>query len=415
MTDTPKNTAPAQGNPQPAAKKSAPASTVDGATARLNSYLNPQKAADTPAAGNKQPSATAGTKDKPAAKPSNAAEKDEAGKPPAKKTPPADKGADKPNKGAADGGQPEDEDVDGQPSEAEDDAQTDETEGDADEGAEDGQPEGDDADGQSEDGGESDPESLHTVHVDGEEIEVTYEELVSGYQREADYRKKTQELAREKREVLAEKEAIKDMPEKRKQYEEGAAKFTDKAMFVLAALEKRFMPQPPSQELLASNPTEYLKQKEAHTEALQFSAAVYNELRGLEAKRKEEHKGAVAKGRQELYKVLPEMADTAARQRLTDYIRGLGYTDAQMAEEADHRLFLLAEKARRWDALQERKRDLKPKTPVSKVVKSTTAPPAKKAVEEKQRRDAKTIHKKQGTVDTAAAALAKAGVIQRRT
>ena len=49
--------------------------------------------------------------------------------------------------------------------------------------------------------------NLHTVKVDGQEQQVSLEELQSGYQRQADYTRKTQELGRE-RERLAQGEAI---------------------------------------------------------------------------------------------------------------------------------------------------------------------------------------------------------------
>ena len=46
-----------------------------------------------------------------------------------------------------------------------------------------------------------------TVTVDGEQMDVSQSELINGYQRQADYTRKTQELATE-RERLAQGEAI---------------------------------------------------------------------------------------------------------------------------------------------------------------------------------------------------------------
>ena len=50
------------------------------------------------------------------------------------------------------------------------------------------------ADAVSTDGGES--PQLYTIKVDGQEQQVTLEELQSGYQRQADYTRKTQEIAK---------------------------------------------------------------------------------------------------------------------------------------------------------------------------------------------------------------------------
>ena len=54
----------------------------------------------------------------------------------------------------------------------------------------------------SEDNGPS-----YTVTIDGEQMDVSQSELINGYQRQADYTRKTQELATE-RERLAQGEAI---------------------------------------------------------------------------------------------------------------------------------------------------------------------------------------------------------------
>ena len=51
------------------------------------------------------------------------------------------------------------------------------------------------------------PNPMHEVIVDGETHQISLEELKSGYQRQADYTRKTQELSRE-RERLAQGEAI---------------------------------------------------------------------------------------------------------------------------------------------------------------------------------------------------------------
>ena len=48
----------------------------------------------------------------------------------------------------------------------------------------------------------------HQVKVNGEVIEVDLEELKAGYQKDADYRRKTEEVALEKRELLSEKDRL---------------------------------------------------------------------------------------------------------------------------------------------------------------------------------------------------------------
>ena len=50
---------------------------------------------------------------------------------------------------------------------------------------------------------------LHQVIVNGEKIDVDLEELKAGYQKDADYRRKTEEIAIEKRELKSEEDRLK--------------------------------------------------------------------------------------------------------------------------------------------------------------------------------------------------------------
>ena len=51
---------------------------------------------------------------------------------------------------------------------------------------------------------------LHQIIVNGEKIEVDLEELKAGYQKDADYRRKTEEIAIEKRELKSEEDRLKN-------------------------------------------------------------------------------------------------------------------------------------------------------------------------------------------------------------
>ena len=51
---------------------------------------------------------------------------------------------------------------------------------------------------------------LHQVIINGEKIDVDLEELKAGYQKDADYRRKTEEIAIEKRELKSEEDRLKN-------------------------------------------------------------------------------------------------------------------------------------------------------------------------------------------------------------
>ena len=51
---------------------------------------------------------------------------------------------------------------------------------------------------------------LHQIIVNGEKIDVDLEELKAGYQKDADYRRKTEELAIERRQMQFDKDRLKN-------------------------------------------------------------------------------------------------------------------------------------------------------------------------------------------------------------
>jgi hypothetical protein len=65
---------------------------------------------------------------------------------------------------------------------------------------------------EAEEEAEAEPDDLFfVVKIDGKEVKVNRDELLNGYQRDADYRTKTQKLADERREVAAEKAKAADI------------------------------------------------------------------------------------------------------------------------------------------------------------------------------------------------------------
>lgn len=253
-------------------------------------------------------------------------------------------------------------------------------------------------------------DDLHTIVIDGKESSVTYEELISGYQRQADYTRKMQSLAKERKDVEAVKEQVRDLPKVQKAYQDGAERFSKNAQLVMVALEQRFMPKQPDPALAETNPGLYIKQKEQFQEALQFRAGLAQELQGLELQTREAHKKQVFEGRQKLFEIVPEMKDTTTRQKLTEYARSHGFTDDQIANEASPVLFQWAHKARMYDEIMARKAQLTPDKSKPKVAKQAKASEGHQAVQVRQRQNAIESHKREKSVDSAARALAGIGL-----
>jgi hypothetical protein len=280
-----------------------------------------------------------------------------------------------------------------------------------------GQSEDDETDDVEENGAEDDADEaeddaedkdFHTVIVNGEELEVTYEELLSGYQRQADYTKKSTELAQERKALQAEKAQIADLPKVKEAYQTEAGRFAKNAQLVLVALENGFMPQPPSEELRKTNPAEYLLQKEKHQDALQFVGGVKGEMQRLEEQAKVEHQKSVNEGRIKLLQVQPELEKPEIRGKFQQYILGMGYTGEQILGEPDHRLFEFAFKAMKWDDMIERsKQKPAPEKKRPKVMKQRTAREEKSSVIQKKATEATARHKRDHSVKSASALLAQ--------
>lgn len=280
-----------------------------------------------------------------------------------------------------------------------------------------GEVEGDELDDQASDDAEADEETeesdgkLHTVIVGGKEYEVPYEELIAGYQRNADYTQKSQALAKERKELEAVKESVKDLPIQHKAMKEAADRFAKNAVLTMTALETRFMPQEPAPELAKTDPAAYFAQKEKRAEAIQLQNALRHELHLAETQGKAMHARAVAESRKELYKMMPELQEAPARQKLRSYANSLGFSDEAIAQEANATLFVCVEKARRYDELMARKAELKPKAPLPKATKRSNAQPSARAVHAQQKKNVLDNHAKAKSVKSAEHAIA--GLLNR--
>lgn len=180
-----------------------------------------------------------------------------------------------------------------------------------------------DDEGEDVEDGESEAD-LHRVVVNGEEQDVTYDELVNGYQRRADYTRKTQEVADQRRELDADRAAT---------HEERSA--LAEVLTAYRAFGAKHLP------------AEAMKAIEADYQALvsrvkQENDAAFHE--GLESEQKH------------LVERIPEWADAKVAQAEKTALHGyltneFGYTARELEGVTDHRLMVLARKAQKYDEM----------------------------------------------------------------
>ena len=174
---------------------------------------------------------------------------------------------------------------------------------------------------------------LHQVTVNGEKIDVDLEELKAGYQKDADYRRKTEELAIEKRELKAEEDRL------NKQY---STKMEDLNSLV-ATLNAEINNDMNSKELDAlweEDPTEAAKvdrriQKRKNTiQQAQQKLRDHQQAQFQEILREEQKK---------LHLKHPEIADpikgTTVKSNIMNYLSSKGFSNEDVARIYDSRYF----------------------------------------------------------------------------
>ncbi len=212
-----------------------------------------------------------------------------------------------------------------------------------------------------------------TVKASGEEKEVTFDELVSGYQLGADYTKKTQELAENRKAVEAEAKAIIEAQQVRDTYAQR-----------LQAVEQ-LLTMNDSPEDIASmkenDPIGYAVKVAEMTEKKEQLQAVRAEQQRIaqqqQADRAQAMQRQIAQESAKLAEVLPEFSDKAKGEQIRNEIRNygktVGFTDQELSQVYDSRHVLVLHKAAMYDKLQKSKPGVQKKVAnAPKMVKSGT-------------------------------------------
>lgn len=209
----------------------------------------------------------------------------------------------------------------------------------------------------------ADPEEpRYRVKVDGEERELPLSELLSGYQRHADYTRKTMKLAEERR-ALAEAEAA--AAEARAAAEAERALYRSQLEGALPLLRQQ-MQQFDSLDwakLAAEDPARFAELAPAHealaqrlAEAEAGQARLRQETYRQALERREAHRRHLQDEKARLLEKQPALKDPAAYRQemaaLTDYLLDAGYRRDELDRLVDHRDLILVQKAMLYDRMK---------------------------------------------------------------
>lgn len=242
--------------------------------------------------------------------------------------------------------------------------------------------------------------TMYTVKVDGEELEVTQDELLNGYQRQQAYTKRSQELAEQRKAFEKESEQVSQM---RDNYAQQLEQLSEQLKQVnqqepdWAELAKQY-----SAEELIVYKAQLDQQKEYARQVEQERQAVAQQQMQEQQAKMQQH---LASQRQEMLERIPawQDEDTRNRERLEviKYAQRRGFSEDELANASDARAIEILHKAWQWDNLQQKKPDAKKKARKAPKMARAGQPKTKKQVASRQRQQAMSRLNKERSVDAA--------------
>jgi hypothetical protein len=218
---------------------------------------------------------------------------------------------------------------------------------------------------ESEDIQENSEEPIYTVTIDGTNYEVTQDELIQGYQRNADYTRKTQELA-------VEKQQTSDFVERsKKDVETKLAKLDQLNQAAQAQLQQEYA-QVDFEKLYDEDPVEAARLEHKMRKKNEQLQQVQQQTQQLQM---EEFNKYLEEQQKQMTVKIPEMTHPEKgpqfRKQMRDYLSSVGFNNQEIDSVYDHRYVLLVRDAMAYRNLQQAKPQIKKKAVnAPKVVKS---------------------------------------------
>ena len=195
----------------------------------------------------------------------------------------------------------------------------------------------------------------YRVKVSGEEVEVSLDELLNGYSRTADYQKKTQSLAEQRKAVEADRVKIDEAAKTRETYAQR-----------LQVIEQLLQQQDQGQDLASlksEDPIAYAVAMGEKMERDKQLQAVQMERQRVQQEQQSHQQAQLQKHIQaeqaKLVEAIPEFKDDVkaevVRRDIRNYAKSQGFTDQELSQVYDSRAVLALYKAAQYDKLMANK------------------------------------------------------------
>ena len=238
-------------------------------------------------------------------------------------------------------------------------------------------------------------DSTYKVKVAGQEFEVTLDELRNGYSRDADYRRKTEELSHEKKQFMSESE---------KQRQDYSQKLNEMNQ-LLSNAQQELNSEISSSDLEALYDEDPAQAAKIEHRLRRKQEKLASALQKTQSEQKKQFDGYLQMERTKLVNKIPDFADPGKASTLKNNMRShlakYGFNDSEIAQVYDHRILMLVNDAMKFGNLQKAKPNIAKKISKPSRTFSSGIKQDKNDVKSKNYREKLSRLKKSGSMKAA--------------
>ena len=192
----------------------------------------------------------------------------------------------------------------------------------------------------------------YTIKVDGKELEVGIDELKNGYQRQADYTRKSQALAEARKETEQIQSERGRLEQERQMYANGLQMLQEQQSAKLTNFDTVEW-----ETLKQEDPYQYMIKKDEYRDAQESVNSLAAEQQLVQQEQAQQAQQARSHFVQQEYarlvEALPEWSDSksSVKKDVQEYATSVGFRPEEINQLADHRSVLIIKKAMEFDRL----------------------------------------------------------------
>ena len=255
--------------------------------------------------------------------------------------------------------------------------------------------------------------TVYTVKVNGQDVEVSEDELIKGYSRQQDYTQKTQQLAEYKKQMDA---AAGQMQQEIAQTQQMRAQYVD-ALSTSIDANYAHLQQFANidwERLKTENREEYLTKRDDYRQAQegieQLKAQAGQAQQQQQQEMQVQHQQMLQEEHSKMVSILPEWNDPntqrAIAKTISEFALTKGYTQEELSQLVDHRSILVLMQAKAYEDMTRKQHEVRAKKVKNKPKVVKTKAKREKAEVSQGKRKAKLKRlRNTGHVDDAASLL----------